>query len=150
MASPAFRTLPFLSNTFSSSVGQAQTENQSRDLDLFKKRVSLCCHVFTSNSMENFNNQVTAFLNQVTLFGKACFNFEDTTLENIKLSVIKTNTFKKYSCLIVGLRVGTRFSKKQNDFRDNVLNLKKGFDFQDIIFRKYSDSRNIHRRFIIP
>jgi len=53
----AFLTLPFLSS--SCLLGQAQVENQRSDLYLFLQQVS-CCHVFTSNNLENFSNQITA------------------------------------------------------------------------------------------
>jgi hypothetical protein len=53
---------------------------------------------------------------------------EDTTLGNIKLSLIKINTFNQYNCLIIGLRVGKIFSlifsQELNGFRNNVLKIK--------------------------
>ena len=50
----AFLTLPFLTAS-SSLVEQAQAENQRSGLHLFLQQVS-CCHVFTSNNLENFRN----------------------------------------------------------------------------------------------
>jgi hypothetical protein len=79
--SPAFRTLPYLS-TSSSLVGETQAEeNQRSNFYLFRNRVSFCSHVFTSNNLENFNNQITAISESCSTLDWRIF-FSPTLLNN--------------------------------------------------------------------
>jgi hypothetical protein len=61
----------------------------------YTKRVSFRCRVFTSNNLENFNNHITAISESgCTSELRVCY-FKDTTLRNIKLSVIQIKTLRR-------------------------------------------------------